>query len=121
MKSEKEHASQKAKGNRRGKVNEVVIGAVHGIPASHNEGMQKIERRDYFEALERVCSAPIDILVTHSNPLLPGQEKKVKGEDAPRIFECFKRSTAYLHVHGHMHTEPVISVLEDGKIVVNSD
>jgi len=119
LESEKEGVSLKPKSNSSG--NKVVIGAVHGIPASHNQGLQKIARTDYFEALEGVCKAPIDILVTHSNPLLPGQENEVKGDDAPRILECYKRSSAYLLVHGHMHTDPVVSVLEDGKVVVNAD
>lgn len=102
-------------------IEKVRIGAVHGIPAARGMGLQKIERQEYFDHLYQVCSEPIDILVTHSNPCLPGQEYKVKGEDAPQILDYFQKSSAYLLVHGHMHTEPVVSVLDDGKVVVNSD
>jgi len=97
------------------------IGAVHGIPASHSEGLRKLGRDEYFHAVDAVCSMPLDILVTHSNPQLPGQEAIVRGEDAPRLFELFMRSSAALHVHGHMHTKEVVSVVAEGKVVVNSD
>jgi len=99
----------------------VRIGAVHGIPASHSEGLRKLGRNEYFQAAEAVCGMPLDILVTHSNPRLPGQDAIVHGEDAPRLFELFMRSSAVLHVHGHMHTHEVVSVVKEGKVVVNSD
>lgn len=103
----------------------VRIGAVHGIPASRGQGLQKIERSEYFRHLHHVCSTKshpsMDILMTHANPCLPGQEDKVRGEDARHILECFQRSSAHLLVHGHMHTEPAVSVLDNGKVVVNAD
>mmetsp|Transcript_16679 Transcript_16679/g.25191 ORF Transcript_16679/g.25191 Transcript_16679/m.25191 type:complete len:476 (+) Transcript_16679:158-1585(+) len=98
------------------------LGGVHGIPASHDEGLKKIQRTSYFDTLSSLCGEDeLDVLVTHSNPRLPGQERKVKGEDAGRIYQEFCQSSARLLVHGHMHTDPVVSVVQDGKIVVNSD
>jgi len=98
------------------------IGAVHGIPASYTKGLQKIEREEYFAAIGAVCSLNIDILVTHTNPRLPVHgEHFIQGPDAPRLYEEFIKSPARLLVHGHMHTEPVVSVLEGGNVVVNSD
>ena len=63
----------------------------------------------------------MDILMTHSNPCLPGQEDLVCGDDAKEVFQLFMKSSARLHVHGHMHTPQVVSVIEEGKIVVNAD
>ena len=60
------------------------------------------------------------MLVTHANPKLPGQDE-VRGDDAPRLHEAFLRSSAALHVHGHMHTESVVAVVAPGKVVANSD
>lgn len=100
----------------------VRIGAVHGIPSSHTEGLQKIDRSDYFEALHKACSEPIDILVTHSNPCIPRlHESTVKGPDSKKLYEMFNKSSARLHLHGHMHTEPVVAVLDNGKVVVSAD
>ena len=99
----------------------LLIGAVHGIPASHSQGLRKVARDDYFGAVRSACTVPhLDVLVTHSNPKLAGQAE-VRGEDAPRLHEAFMRSGARLHVHGHMHTEPAISVVEPGRVVVNAD
>mmetsp|Transcript_21348 Transcript_21348/g.62215 ORF Transcript_21348/g.62215 Transcript_21348/m.62215 type:complete len:395 (-) Transcript_21348:1790-2974(-) len=98
------------------------IGAIHGIPSSHTQGLKKIERARYFRDLGNLCSSSsMDILMTHSNPRLPGQEGRVRGDDAPRIFDEFLRSTARMHLHGHAHTDPVVSVVAEGKVVVNSD
>ncbi len=99
----------------------LLVGAVHGIPASHTQGLRKIERDDYFRAVRAACAVPgLDVLVTHSNPRLAGQVE-VRGEDAPRLHEAFLHSTASLHVHGHMHTEPAVSIVAPGKVVVNAD
>ena len=98
----------------------LVLGAAHGIPASHTQGLRKVERGGYFGAVDAACAMPIDVLVTHSNPKLPGQED-VRGEDAPRLHEAFLRSSAALHVHGHMHTEPAVAVVAPGKVVANAD
>jgi hypothetical protein len=99
----------------------LVVGAVHGIPASHTAGLRKVARGDYFEAVRAACAVPdLDVLVTHSNPKLAGQAD-VRGEDAPRLHEAFLQSNARLHVHGHMHTEPAVAVVAAGKVVVNSD
>ena len=43
------------------------------------------------------------------------------GEDAPRLHEAFLLSSAALHVHSHMHTEPAVSVVAAGKVVVGAD
>jgi len=68
-----------------------------------------------------VCAEPhLDVLVTHCNPKLAGQVD-VRGEDAPRLHEAFLHSVASLHVHGHMHTEPAVSIVAAGKVVVNAD
>lgn len=113
----------KAKSN--GKSSEVIrIGSVHGIPAPHTEGMRKIEREEYFQAVHDACALPIDILVTHYNPKLPvhgDYARYARGEDSPRLYDCFSQSSAKLLVHGHMHSDPVLEVLENGKVVVNSD
>lgn len=98
----------------------LVLGAVHGIPASHTQGLRKVERDAYFGAVDAACALPIDVLVTHANPKLPGQDE-VRGDDAPRLHEAFLRSSAALHVHGHMHTESVVAVVAPGKVVANSD
>ena len=63
----------------------------------------------------------MEILMSHSNPCLPGQEDVVCGDDAKEIFQLFMKSSARLHVHGHMHTPEVVSVIEEAKIVVNAD
>jgi uncharacterized protein (UPF0548 family) len=48
--------------------------------------------------------------------------RPIRGEDALRVAECFQKSSTQLHVHGHMHTDPAVLVLEDtGKVVVNCD
>jgi len=102
----------------------VRIGSVHGIPSSHSQGVHKTARDKYFELVENVVGSGnpnIDILLTHSNPCLPGQEYLVKGEDPKRLFNLFMESSARLHVHGHMHTPEAISVVAPGKIVVNAD
>eukprot|EP00322_Chrysochromulina_rotalis_P014245 CAMPEP_0115853394 /NCGR_PEP_ID=MMETSP0287-20121206/13481_1 /TAXON_ID=412157 /ORGANISM="Chrysochromulina rotalis, Strain UIO044" /LENGTH=432 /DNA_ID=CAMNT_0003307469 /DNA_START=29 /DNA_END=1327 /DNA_ORIENTATION=+ len=99
----------------------LVIGAVHGIPASHTQGLRKIERGGYFQAVHAACAVPhLDVLVTHSNPRLAGQVD-VRGEDAPRLHEAFLQSAASLHVHGHMQTDPAVSIVAPGKVVVNAD
>jgi len=99
----------------------VIVGGVHGIPSSHTQGLRKIERADYFRAVDAACAVPqLDVLVTHSNPKLAGQDE-VRGEDAPRLLEAFMKSSARLFVHGHMHTEPAVSIVADGKVVANSD
>jgi len=99
------------------------IGGVHGIPASHSEGLQKLERSMYEDALHKLCrpNNTLDILVTHSNPCLPGQETRVLGDDPKVLYEAFLGSQASLHVHGHHHTDPAVSVPVPGKVVVNSD
>ena len=107
------------------------IGCVHGIPASHSQGFKKIERTAYLRALRSICCPPgemsdeakerMDILMTHSNPCLPGQEDVVRGDDAKEIFRLFMMSSARLHVHGHQHTPEVVSVIDEGKVVVNCD
>ena len=98
------------------------VGAVHGIPASHDVGMKKIERKSYFRELAGVFSSDIDVLVTHSNPRLPGQEGVVHGDDPGMIYDLFQSSSsAKLHIHGHMHLDPAISILPNKKVVVNSD
>jgi hypothetical protein len=99
------------------------VGAVHGIPAAFTEGTKKIEREEYFRALEAVCAetSPIDILVTHCNPCLPGQENVVMGEDPKRMYEAFHQSRAYIHVCGHMHMDSPVSIVAENKVVVNAD
>jgi len=100
------------------------VGAVHGIPAAHTQGLQKIEREEYFQALSRVCdpSTPTDVLVTHCNPCVPGaQEAIVRGDDPRRIYSEFLRSQACLHVCGHTHLDPPVSVVAEGKVVANAD
>ncbi|CAB9500989.1 expressed unknown protein [Seminavis robusta] len=100
----------------------LVLAGVHGIPSSHNQGMQKSDRPSYFRTLGLACeTVDLDVLVTHSNPRLPGQEDLVKGDDARKMLEAFEQSSAYLFVHGHMHVDPAVSVLDSGKVVVNSD
>lgn len=100
----------------------MVVGAVHGIPASHTQGLRKIARDEYFDAVAAACAAPgLDVLVTHFNPRLPGQEQLVRGEDAPRLHAAFLASAASLHVHGHMQTEPAVAVVAPGKVVANVD
>lgn len=100
----------------------MVVGAVHGIPASHTQGLRKIARDDYFDAVAAACAAPgLDVLVTHFNPRLPGQEQLVRGEDAPRLHAAFLASAASLHVHGHHQTEPAVAVVAPGKVVANVD
>ena len=99
----------------------LIIGAVHGVPAQQTQGLRKIEREAYFRAVRAACSVPdLDVLVTHSNPKLAGQAE-VRGEDAKRLHEAFLQSSARLHVHGHMHTDPVVSIVGAGKVVVNAD
>merc|ERR1712070_174605 len=64
-----------------------------------------------------------DVVVLHANPKLPGQEE-VEGGDSIRIYEAFAKSKATLLVHGHQHTQEVVTVLTAGphpKVVVNSD
>ena len=101
------------------------IGAVHGIPASFTEGVQKIEREEYFRSLDAVCDSkvsPIDILITHFTPCLPGQEHLFRmGDDSKRLYEAFLQSQAYLHVCGHTHMDPPVSVVAENKVVVNTD
>lgn len=105
------------------------IGCVHSIPASHSQGFKKIERTAY--SLSSICCPPeemsdeakerMDILMTHSNPCLPGQEDVVQGDDAKEMFRLFMMSSARLHVHGHQHTPEEVSVIDEGKVVVNCD
>jgi len=60
----------------------LLIASVHGIPALHTQGLKKVAREDYFRYLERVSgSASPNVLLMHSNPCLPGQERTVRGED----------------------------------------
>merc|ERR1712166_872894 len=88
-----------------------VVGAVHGIPASYTQGLRKLQRDDYFRAVDAALrTSAVDVLVTHANAKLPGLHD-----------EAFLRSSASLHVHGHMHTEPVVAVVAPGKVVVNAD
>ena len=55
---------------------------MHGIPASHTQGLQKLEREHYFRALADACALPLDVLVTHSNAMLPGlHDGVVRGDD----------------------------------------
>jgi hypothetical protein len=71
-----------------------------------------------------LCPPRPDVVVTHSNPCLPGQESIVHGDDAKRIFRLFMRSPATLLLHGHMHTESVVEVIPTDttpKVVVNAD
>lgn len=70
----------------------------------------------------------VDILVTqHAHPKQPHQsDQVVRGDqDATRLYEYFTRKScsAKLHVHGHTHSDPAVSVLEDvgNKVVVNAD
>ena len=100
------------------------VGAVHGIPAAHNQGLQKVERKEYFQELDRVCdpSTSLDVLVTHCNPVLPGpQEAYVRGDDARHIYNAFRQSQACLHVCGHMHLDPPIAIVANGKVLANAD
>ena len=101
----------------------IVVGAVHGIPASYTQGLRKLQRDDYFRAVDAALrTSAVDVLVTHANAKLPGlHDEVVINEDAPRLYEAFLRSSASLHVHGHMHTEPVVAVVAPGKVVVNAD
>jgi len=102
----------------------VRVGSVHGIPSAFHEGIKKVEREEYFLALAQACQSPIDILVTHYQPCLPGTENFVHGDDPKRLYEYFMKSSAYLHVCGHRHLEPPITVLANNdisKVVVNAD
>ena len=101
----------------------IVVGAVHGIPASYTQGLRKLQRDDYFRAVDAALhTSAVDVLVTHANAKLPGlHDEVVRDEDAPRLYNAFLRSSASLHVHGHMHTEPVVAVVAPGKVVVNAD
>ena len=101
----------------------VVVAAAHGIPASYTQGLRKLERDDYFRAVDAALhSSTVDVLVTHANAKLPGLHDDVlRDEDAPRLYDAFLRSSASLHVHGHMHTEPAVAVVAPGKVVVNAD
>ena len=101
----------------------VVVAAAHGIPASYTQGLRKLERDDYFRAVDAALrSSAVDVLVTHANAKLPGLHDDVlRDEDAPRLYDAFLRSSASLHVHGHMHTEPAVAVVAPGKVVVNAD
>lgn len=101
----------------------VAVAAAHGIPASYTQGLRKLERDDYFRAVDAALhSTAVDVLVTHANAKLPGlHDDVVRDEDAPRLYDAFLRSSASLLVHGHMHTEPVVAVVAPGKVVVNAD
>lgn len=108
---------------------ELRIGCVHGIPSSHSQGLKKMERGAFLRSLSSICGevmsdeaqGKMDILMTHSNPCLPGQENVVRGDDAKEVFRLFMKSPARLHVHGHQHTPEVVSVVDEGKVVVNAD
>ena len=97
--------------------------AAHGIPASYTQGLRKLGRDDYFRAVDAALhSSAVDVLVTHANAKLPGLHDDVlRDEDSPRLYDAFLRSSASLHVHGHMHTEPAVAVVAPGKVVVNAD
>ena len=101
----------------------IVVAAVHGIPASYTQGLRKLQRDDYFRAVDAALhTSAVDVLVTHANAKLPGlHDEAVRDEDAPRLYDAFLRSSASLHVHGHMHMEPVVAVVAPGKVVVNAD
>jgi len=101
----------------------LLLGGVHGIPSSQevkSGSLWKKRPRDvYFRHVRKVCSEA-DIVVLHSNPQLPGQ-KEIDGPDAPKIYDTFMEGGAKLLVHGHMHTQEVVTVIGDFKVVVNSD
>lgn len=95
----------------------LTVGGVHGIPGQPN-GWKKRARGEYFPRLEAVCSEA-QVVMVHCNPKLPFQQ--MEGHDQPKIFEAFSRGRARLLVHGHHHMPEVVTVLPDGKVVVNSD
>lgn len=101
----------------------LLVGGVHGIPADYSEGLQKLERKEYFRVLDHVCAPgiPIDILVTHSQPCLPVQEHVMRGEEPQKIYDSFVKSQACLHVCGHRHLDPPVYVVAEGKVIVNAD
>lgn len=100
------------------------VGGVHGIPSGQESKpgtspWKKRPRDIYFRQLRKVCN-DAHIVVLHSNPRLPGQEE-IEGVDAPKVFDTFQQSSAKLLVHGHMHTQEVVTIVGDEKVVVNSD
>jgi len=99
------------------------IGGVHGIPGK-SDGWKKRDRREYYTGLRRVCTSA-DIVITHHNPALPFQTHLLdEGEpksDARDIFRIFNEGAARLLVNGHSQTSEVVTVLPNGKVVVNSD
>lgn len=101
----------------------LLLGGVHGIPSSQevkSGSLWKKRPRDvYFKQLRRVCSEA-DIILIHSNPQLPGQTE-VDPTDAAKIYSTFMEGVAKLLVHGHMHTQEVVTVIDDCKVVVNCD
>lgn len=105
------------------KLHGLCIGGVHGIPSSkevESGSLWKKRSRDiYFRQVGNVCS-DADVAVVHSNPKLPGQDE-VEGPDGPALFRAFMQGSAKLLVHGHMHTREVVTVINDSKVVVNSD
>merc|ERR1712008_579358 len=105
------------------KLGGLLLGGVHGIPSSQHVktgSLWKKRPRDvYFRQLRKVCSEA-DVVVVHSNPKLPGQAE-IDGPDAPKIYDTFMQGSAKLLVHGHMHTQEVVTVNGNGKVVVNCD
>jgi hypothetical protein len=99
------------------------IGGVHGIPGK-SDGWKKRDRREYYTGLRKVCNSA-DIVITHHNPALPFQTHLLdEGEpksDARDIFRIFSEGAAQLLVNGHSQTSEVVTVLPNGKVVVNSD
>lgn len=99
------------------------VGGVHGIPSSQEVlvgSLWKKRARDiYFRQVRQVCS-DADVVVVHSNPKLPGQEE-VEGPDGPALLRAFMQGSGKLLVHGHMHTQEVVTVVSDARVVVNSD
>lgn len=57
----------------------------------------------------------------HCNTELPCHVGNDERSDSRRIMEIFDRGRAQLLVHGHQHDPEVVTVLANGKVVVNSD
>jgi hypothetical protein len=116
------------------------ISGVHGIPCSKKNltnymkeerkkyrndvsEYKKIERRRYRKALENPKNT--DILVTHLNPKLPEHEGNTRLEDDvgdhQHLFDTFMKSSARLLVHGHFQISGPVTIINDSKVVVNTD
>ena len=92
------------------------IGGIGGIIGKPSKP-QRRQELDYFQTLERLLSANIDLLITHEGPC--GNKAGQRGDF--RILDLLERHATRLVIRGHKHWPYPLAQLPSGLQILNVD